>query len=154
MITVKEAKKGDEYIIIDLIKQLAANQNPDKYVETNVGLLRKAIFKENPDCSFLLAYNKEKAVGYLSFTWNYSIWIGRRHMLLDDLYVNENYRNNRVGEKLMIEAKKICVENRIAIIKWEVEEKNESALRFYNRLGAKSKVKVICKWDFNDSFKN
>jgi len=71
-------------------------------------------------------------------------------MNLDDLFVNEHYRGKKIGQQLMQHAQKICTENNINSIRWEVETDNERAISFYKSLGANMVKKGIFKWKMTD----
>ncbi len=95
----------------------------------------------------LVAEQDGQLVGYLSYTWNYSIWRGNEFMNLDDLFVLKAYRGQEIGQRLMQFAKKICRDKNIDLIKWEVEKDNTKAIDFYQRLGADVSIKGIVRWD-------
>ena len=67
-------------------------------------------------------------------------------MNIDDVFVWERYRGQKVGEALMLKAKEICKAKDVRKMKWEVERDNHKAIKFYERLGANVNIKGVCNW--------
>ena len=151
MIKIRKATKNDIGILYDLILGIAKFHNQEEYVVTNKQEMLYSGFSGNPKFGALIAELHSEIAGYLSYTWNYSIWNGCEYMNLDDLFVWSQFRGQRVGLQLIQSAKKICIEKNISLIRWEVEKDNEKAIEFYNRLGAKMTQKGIFRWDFKAS---
>ncbi len=147
MVIVREANACDIDIIYDLIMAIAKHHDQQQYVVTDKTELLTSGFGENPQFGVLLAEVNGEVAGYCSYTWNYSIWLGSRYMNIDDVFVWENFRGQKVGEKLMYKAKEVCQNNDANRIRWEVEEDNHAAIKFYERLGANIDVKGLFKWD-------
>jgi len=151
MITTRDATKNDIDTLFDLIWGLAKFHNQEKYVLTNKEEMLNSGFNNEPKFGAIIADFNSKVAGYLSYTWNYSIWNGCEFMNLDDLFVWEEFRGQKVGLMLMEHAKNICKEKNISLIRWEVEKDNIKAIEFYNRLGAKITEKGIFRWHLNTS---
>ncbi|MCG8329642.1 MAG: GNAT family N-acetyltransferase [Chitinophagales bacterium] len=146
MIEIRRAQKDDIDILYELIYEIAKFHNQEQFVLTSREEMLNAGFNENPKFGALIARYNGEVAGYLSFTWNYSIWNGGNYMNMDDLFVLEAFRGKRVGEQLMLHAKGICETNKINSIRWEVESNNSKAISFYSKLGAKMYSKGIFKW--------
>lgn len=84
-------------------------------------------------------------VGCLTFTWDFAIWSGGRIMRIDDLIVDHGRRDRGIGTRLMLAAALLAV-GEAATVRWEVETRNARAQRFYRRLGADLKPKVVARW--------
>jgi len=147
MITVRKAIKSDIDTLYDLIVGIAKFHNQEEFVITDKDEMLSSGFGDNPRFGTLIAEFDNKVAGYLSYTWNYSIWSGAEYMNLDDLFVWESYRSHKVGFNLMEKAKEICIEKNITLIRWEVERDNQKAIDFYNRIGATMKEKGIFRWN-------
>ena len=147
MITVREATISDIDTVYDLIIAIAKHHNQEEHVITDKDELAKSGFCDNSSFGVLLAEFNDEIAGYCSFTWNYSIWLGSIYMNIDDVFVWGKYRGQRVGEKLMLQAKEVCLAKGAARIKWEVERDNHAAIRFYERLGANIDIKGLFRWD-------
>jgi GNAT superfamily N-acetyltransferase len=148
VVTVREATILDCDIVYDLIIAIAKHHDQEAYVKTNRQELINSGFGHTPTFGVLLAEIDGKTAGYCSYTWNYSIWLGSSYMNIDDVFVWEHFRGQHVGEKLMFKAKEVCLAKGASRIKWEVEQDNHGAIKFYERLGANIDIKGLFKWDF------
>lgn len=147
MINIRQATEHDVDVLFDLITAIARFHHQEEYVMTSKEEMLQSGFMENPRFGALIAEFEGQAVGYLSYTWNYSIWGGCEYMNLDDLFVMSEYRSKKVGNQLMQHAKSLCQQQNIGFIKWEVEKDNDKAIRFYKNLGAQMVEKGIFKWN-------
>ncbi len=143
---IREATKDDVEIIYDLIMAIARHHNQEEHVLTSQQELLNAGFSEPLKFGVLLAEVDKEIAGYISYTWNYSIWLGGNFMNIDDVFVWERYRGQKVGEALMIKAKEVCKNKDVQKMKWEVESENQKAIKFYKHLGADVDIKGICRW--------
>jgi ribosomal protein S18 acetylase RimI-like enzyme len=146
MISIKRATKDDIDVLYELIIGIAKHHNQEQYVLTNKKEMLKSGFKENSKFGALIAEFNGKVAGYVSYTWNYSIWQGGDYMNIDDLFIWGEYRGNKIGEHLMQKASEICKNKNIGRIQWEVEKDNLGAIKFYERLGAELNTRGIFKW--------
>lgn len=151
MVSIRKATAQDIDTLYDLIMGIAQHHGQEAYVKTSKEEMLSAGFGEKPQFGALLAEVEGKVAGYLSYTWNYSIWNGARYMNLDDLFVWSEYRSHGVGLKLMEVARDLCTQNSVLSIRWEVETKNARAIKFYEKLGARMTEKGIFKWDLSIS---
>ena len=147
VIKIREATKSDVDTLYNLILEIAKYHEQEKSVTTNSKEMLSSGFDKKPKFGALLAEINDEVVGYLSYTWNYSIWKGCGYMNLDDLFVINKYRGQKVGSHLMRYAQDFCVEKGIYSIRWEVQKDNLKAIEFYNGLGAKMKEKGIFRWN-------
>lgn len=151
MIKTRNATKHDIDTLFDLILGIAKFHNQEAYVLTSKQEMLNSGFNGEPKFGVIIAEFNGQVAGYLSYTWNYSIWNGCEYMNLDDLFVREEFRGKKVGLQLMQHAKNVCNEKNINLIRWEVEKGNVKAIEFYNRLGAKITEKGIFKWNLKTS---
>lgn len=135
-IIIREAEEKDVNAIYKLILALAHHENTQQYVVANAETLKEQGFGEEKKFGTLLAEQDGNAVGYLTYVWNYSTWLGGRYMYIENIFVYENFRRLGVGAALMQEAKAICNKNNCLHLKWEVQSDNEKAIEFYKSLGA------------------
>ncbi|NRA67367.1 MAG: GNAT family N-acetyltransferase [Pseudobacteriovorax sp.] len=147
MATTRLATKGDIDLLFDMIRSLANHEGQLNSVLTKRENLLRDGFSDIPKFEVIIAQDNENVMGYISYTWRYSIWKAETFMQIDDVYVKSEYRGQNIGQKLMLKAQEICQSKGVSQIKWEVEQDNDRALKFYEGLGAESKVKVICTWN-------
>ena len=146
LITIKEATANDVDVLYDLITAIAQHHNQEQYVLTSTREMLRDGFQDNAKFGACLALYQGQVAGYVSYTWNYSIWTGQNFMNIDDLFVWQRFRGKSIGEALMQQAKQLCQSRGLKKIKWEVEGDNHGAIRFYERLGAKLHSKGIFHW--------
>ncbi|MGX1930273.1 N-acetyltransferase family protein [Flagellimonas sp. 2504JD4-2] len=146
MVKIRKATSDDIDVLFELILKIAAYHNQEQYVNTDEEKLLNDGFGTNPRYGALIAEVNGKSVGYLSYTWNYSIWTGGEYMNMDDLFVLEDQRSQKIGLQLMEYAKNMCQEKGMELIRWEVEKDNTRAIQFYKDLGAEINVKGIFRW--------
>lgn len=149
-VTVREANADDVDIVYDLLRAIARHHDQEMYVKTTPEILTNDGFGANPKFGVLLAEVSGDVVGYVSYTWQYGIWLGATFMQVDDVYVWDTYRGRGVGEALMKKAREIALLHNVPRLKWEVEATNEGALRFYQRLGVEVDIKGVCRWHVHD----
>ncbi len=146
MIKIREATENDIDTLYQLILDIAKYHDQEEHVITNKEEMIRSGFGNSPKFGALLAERNGEIVGYLSYTWNYSIWNGVDYMNLDDLFVTSEQRGKNVGLQLMQHAQNLCKGNAVGLMRWEVQKDNVSAIKFYNRLGAKMAEKGIFRW--------
>lgn len=149
MTTVRHATSLDVERIYELIVAIASHHNQSEFVATNPGQLMAAGFADDPKFGVLVAEHEGSIVGFVSYTINYSIWLDHEYMNVDDVFVDSNRRGLGVGEALMQEARKHCGSVGISRIRWEVQRDNDSAIRFYERLGAECIEKGVFSWNLS-----
>ncbi|GAB3020408.1 GNAT family N-acetyltransferase [Bowmanella dokdonensis] len=147
MISIRQATQADIDILYELILAIARHHGQEQFVVTSKAQLQRAGFGPHPRFGALLAEIDGEIAGYASFTWNYSIWLGSELMTLDDLFVWDRFRGRKIGEALMQELSNICRTRDIQRIKWEVQQDNHQAIKFYRRLGAEVEPKGVCRWN-------
>lgn len=146
MIRIKKATIDDIDILYNLIIEIAKYHNQEQYVLTNKKEMLISGFGDKPKFEALIAEYNGKVSGFISYTWNYSIWLGGEYMNIDDVFILEEYRGKKIGEHLMKNAKQVCKTKNVSRIRWEVERDNLSAIKFYERLGAEMYTKGVFKW--------
>jgi ribosomal protein S18 acetylase RimI-like enzyme len=149
MTNIRHASSTDVQQIYDLIHAIADHHGQSQYVKTNTRELLASGFGDDPSFGVLLAERENDIVGFVSFTINYSIWLGEQYMNIDDLYVDASSRGLGIGEQLMQESRNHCLRIGASRIRWEVQADNRSAIRFYERLGARMSEKGVFSWDIS-----
>ncbi|HAA12095.1 MAG TPA: N-acetyltransferase [Cytophagales bacterium] len=150
MLQIRKATEEDLDVLHELMLGIAQYHNQEEYLLTTLEQMRQAGFGEQAQFGAFLAEWDGQPAGYLSYTWNYSIWRGDTFMNIDDVFVWEQYRGKKIGDALMQQAKDLCQERKVSTIRWEVEKDNAGAIKFYERLGAEVTVKGVCKWHLGE----
>jgi GNAT superfamily N-acetyltransferase len=132
------ATKADIPLIRELILELAqyeralAHEAP--VTEKN---LADTLFAERPAAEVLLAWLGDKPVGFALFFHNYSTWLGKRGIYLEDLFVRPAARKHGVGFALLRALARIALDRDCGRVDWAVLNWNELAITFYEQIGAK-----------------
>jgi GNAT superfamily N-acetyltransferase len=99
--------------------------------------LAETLFGDSPAAEVLIAYRDDKPLGFALFFHNYSTWLGKRGIYLEDLFVRPAARQHGVGFALLREIARIAVERGCGRVDWSVLTWNELAISFYKRIGAR-----------------
>jgi GNAT superfamily N-acetyltransferase len=135
--TTRAARVEDVPIILQLIRDLAAYERaPDEVTATEEQLV-DVLFGERPAAEVLLAFERESPVGFAVYFYNFSTWLGRRGLYLEDLFVKPEKRGKGYGRALLVELAKIARDRGCGRMEWAVLDWNEPAIKFYRALGAK-----------------
>ncbi len=135
-IAIRSATAADVAQILTFIRALATFERaPDAVVATEEGLLRDG-FGPNPFYSCLIAENDGQPAGFALFFYNYSTWMGRPGIYLEDLFVLPEFRSLGIGKALLQRVAAIAVEKGCQRLQWEVLDWNTPAIDFYSAMGA------------------
>jgi GNAT superfamily N-acetyltransferase len=135
-VRIERATERDVPVILGMIRALAEYERmSDQVTATEVGL-RDALFGTRPGAEVLIAYVENRPAGFALFFHNFSTFLGRRGLYLEDLFVIPERRGGGVGQRLLEELARIAVERGCGRFEWSVLDWNEPAIGFYKRLGA------------------
>ena len=129
------ANKKDCGKILDFIKQLAEYENMSSDVVATEELLKEWIF-EKQKAEVIFALENEKEVGFALFFHNFSTFLGRAGIYLEDLFVLPEYRGKGYGKGLLNQLAKIAVERGCGRLEWSCLDWNKPSIDFYLSLGA------------------
>jgi GNAT superfamily N-acetyltransferase len=99
--------------------------------------LEETLFGERPAAEVLIAWLEDEPAGFALFFHNYSTWLGKRGIYLEDLFVKPAFRKHGVGFALLRELARIAVDRDCGRLDWSVLNWNELAIDFYKQIGAK-----------------
>ncbi len=134
---IRPATEADLPVILELIKDLATyEREPDAVVATEAGL-REVLFGAKPAAEVQLALEGAEAVGFAVYFFNFSTWLGRPGLYLEDLFVRPSDRGKGYGRALLERLAQIAHERGCGRMEWAVLDWNEPAIQFYKKLGAK-----------------
>jgi GNAT superfamily N-acetyltransferase len=136
-LVIRPAAIVDLPVILQLIRELAEYERaPNDVVATEEGL-REVLFGTRPSAEVLLALAGNQSVGFAVFFHNFSTWLGRPGLYLEDLFVRPAERGKGYGRALLVDLAKIARERGCGRMEWAVLNWNEPAIEFYRKLGAK-----------------
>ncbi|MDQ6809833.1 MAG: GNAT family N-acetyltransferase [Verrucomicrobiota bacterium] len=133
---IRAASVADVPLILSLIKELAEYERaPNDVVASEAGL-REVLFDDEAAANVLIAFAGGEPVGFAVYFFNFSTWLGKAGLYLEDLFVRPELRGNGYGRALLIELAKIAQARGCGRMEWAVLDWNEPAIQFYRKLGA------------------
>jgi GNAT superfamily N-acetyltransferase len=134
--TIRTATPEDIPQILAFIRALAAyEREPDAVTATEADLMRDG-FGPNPFYFCLIAEIDGQPAGFAFYFFNYSTWMGRPGLYLEDLFVHPEFRGQGIGKALLQKVAAIAVEKNCPRLQWEVLDWNTPAIDFYSAMGA------------------
>jgi GNAT superfamily N-acetyltransferase len=134
---IEKAREDELALILSFIKELAEYERLSHEVVATEELLRESLFGERAVAEVVIAYDTdERAVGFALFFHNFSTFLGRPGIYLEDLYVQPHARGKGIGRALLVYLARLAKERRCGRLEWAVLDWNEPAIRFYKKLGA------------------
>ncbi|MBR5869673.1 MAG: GNAT family N-acetyltransferase [Clostridia bacterium] len=137
MITYRYAEPADIPVILSLVRALASYEHMEDAVVATPELYNEWLF-EKKIARVLLAVDGERAVGFALFFYNFSTWLGRAGIYLEDLFVLEEYRGRGIGKKLLKSLAAIAVSEGCGRLEWACLDWNTPSIEFYRAQGAVS----------------
>lgn len=141
---IRSATVDDVSEIFNLILALAEYEKLAEQVTGNVESLQADLFGDRPCIEVIVAETEkdQKIVGYALFFTNYSTFLTRRGMYLEDLFVLPEYRGLGIGKSLLRSLIEVAKDRGYGRFEWSVLDWNEPAIAFYQRMGAE----VLPEW--------
>ena len=134
---IRPATEADLGVIEALIRALAEYERMRDEVVMDAALLRRNLFGERRFAEVLIAEENSEAAGFALFFHNFSTFIGRPGIYLEDLFVKPEHRGKGYGKALLRRLAEIAVERECGRLEWAVLDWNEPAIGFYQSLGAR-----------------
>lgn len=134
--TIRQANINDVSTILSFIKALAEYEDMSDQVVATEELLKEWLF-EKKKAEVLLAMEGDTPVGFALYFYNFSTFLGRAGIYLEDLFVKEEYRGKGYGKALLKELARIAVSQGCGRLEWCCLDWNQPSIDFYLSLGAK-----------------
>ena len=135
-LNIRKASIDDVPLILKFVKELSVYEKMSKEVVTTEDTLRETLFGDKPYAEVLIAEIKRKPVGYALYFYNFSTFVGRPGLYIEDVYVSEEYRGQGIGTALFKKCAHIAKESKCVRMEWLVLKWNP-AREFYDHMGAK-----------------
>lgn len=133
---IRAATKDDVPVILSFIQKLADYERLSHEVVATEAGLRETLFGRRRTAEVALAHYKRAPVGFVLFFHNYSTFLGRPGIYIEDLFVDEAFRRRGFGSALLRYVAKIAKQRNCGRLEWSVLDWNEPAINFYRKLGA------------------
>ena len=133
---IRSAQRDDVALILDLIGELAEYEKLSDQVVADPALMAEHLFGTRPFAEVLIGEVDGAAAGFALFFHNYSTFLGKPGIYLEDLYVRPSARGTGLGTALLGKLASLAIERGCGRLEWSVLDWNEPAIGFYKRLGA------------------
>ena len=134
---IRPATEADVQLIVEFIRALAEYEKLLDEVVATEEIVLESLFGEQPSAEALIGEWEGEPVAFAIYFENFSTFMGRSGLYLEDLFVKSEYRKRGIGKLILKHLGKIAVERGCTRIEWIAMDWNEPAIKFYERLGAK-----------------
>lgn len=132
---IRKAEREDAALVLEFIKGIAKYEKMEKEVEATVELLEEQLFDKGR-AEVIFAMEDGKEVGFALFFHNFSTFVGRGGLYLEDLYVYPEYRGKGYGKALFMELVRIANKRKCGRMEWVCLNWNTPSIEFYRSMGA------------------
>ncbi len=133
---IKPAVESDVPTILTFIKELADYEKLSHEVTATESDLHEALFGKRRICEAAIGYESGEPAGFALFFHNYSTFVGKPGIYLEDLYVRPEHRGKGYGKALLVYLARLAKERDCGRFEWSVLDWNEPSIQFYKKLGA------------------
>jgi GNAT superfamily N-acetyltransferase len=135
-LNIRPASADDAGLILQFIRELAIYEKAESSVQTDEAGIRASLFGADAKARALVCERDGQAIGYAVYFYNYSTWLGRNGIYLEDLYVSPEHRGSGAGKALLQHIAKLAVAQGCGRFEWSVLDWNTPAIDFYRAAGA------------------
>ena len=141
-LTITPATRADVPAILEMIHGLAKFERLEHLCVATNEDIERALFGDHVVVEVILAWEGDKPAGFALFFHNFSTFLGRRGLYLEDLFVRPAFRRRGYGHALLVHLARLAVERGCGRFEWTVLDWNEQAIGFYQQLGAQ----ILPEW--------
>lgn len=135
-ITIRAAEKADASTILHFINALALFEKEPDAVFNSVEEIERRLFGEEVHAHGLICEKDGEAIGFAVYFFNYSTWLGKYGLYLEDLYIDPSSRGTGAGKAIMKHLARLAINKQCGRFEWCVLDWNQPAIDFYNSIGA------------------
>ncbi|MGY8813647.1 MAG: N-acetyltransferase family protein [Gammaproteobacteria bacterium] len=135
-IQIRAATENDSSLILKFVKELARYEKAEHEVVATVESIKNSIFCENANSHAIICSLDEKPIGFAIYFFNYSTWLGKKGLYLEDLFVSPEHRQQGIGKALFKYIANIAITQDCGRFEWSVLTWNQPAIEFYKSFGA------------------
>jgi GNAT superfamily N-acetyltransferase len=133
---IRAATEQDVALVLSFIRELAAYEELESQVVADEELLREHLFGSRPAAEALIGELGGEPAAFALFFQNFSTFLGRPGIYLEDLFVRPQHRGRGLGTALLSHLARLSRDRGLGRLEWAVLDWNEPAIRFYRKLGA------------------
>lgn len=137
LLQIRPATRADVPLVLKFIQGLAEYEKLAHECEATETQLEKTLFGERPSAEVVIAYHDSEPSGFALFFHNYSTFLAKPGVYLEDLFVDPSKRGLGIGRALLAHLAALAVERNCGRFEWSVLDWNVDAIRFYESLGAR-----------------
>jgi GNAT superfamily N-acetyltransferase len=138
VIKIKDATIEDSALILRFVTELARYEKAEHEVIATKADIKNSLFGENSTTNAVICSVNNEPVGFAVYFFNYSTWLGKNGLYLEDLYVSPEHRSVGAGKALLKHLANIALSKQCGRFEWSVLDWNEPAINFYQSIGEKS----------------
>lgn len=135
-LTIRPAEPADVPAIFGMIFELAVFEKLEHIVVADEAMLHEALFCDKPACEALVGEADGEVVTFALFFHNFSTFLCKKGLYLEDLYVKQSCRGRGYGKQMLVALAQLAVERDCGRFEWSVLDWNASAISFYEGMGA------------------
>ncbi len=143
MLSIRQAVVEDSALIEHFIRELAIYEKAEHEVVATAATIRASLFAEDASVDAVICEQDGQPIGFAVYFYNYSTWLGKKGLFLEDLYVGAEHRGAGAGKALLQHLAKLAVESGCGRFEWNVLTWNEPAIQFYQSIGAKAQEQWV-----------
>lgn len=136
--TIRKALREDAQTILTFIKELAAYEQLEDHVEASREDIEKTLFGAHPKAEVLILEVENNPAGFALLFHNYSTFLGKYGLYIEDIYVREMYRGQGLGKALLKAVCSLAKERDCGRVEWWCLDWNKPSIDFYHSLGAQA----------------
>lgn len=140
---IRKATIEDAGLILEFITELAIYEKAEYEVVATIEDIEKCLFSSEATTEAVICHSGDEAIGFAVYFLNFSTWLGKNGLFLEDLYVSPDHRGSGAGKKLLKYLAEIAVYSNCGRFEWNVLDWNEPAIKFYESIGAKAQDEWI-----------
>jgi GNAT superfamily N-acetyltransferase len=135
-LVIRAATRADAPLVLSFIQDLAEYEKLQHLMVATESVIAEELFAPNSPAEVLLGHADGKPVAFAVYFHNFSTFLGRKGLYLEDLYVRPAWRRRGYGRAMLLHVARIASQRNCARFEWAVLDWNEPAILFYERLGA------------------
>ena len=135
-LSIRQATHADVALVLSFVKDLAEYEKLTHLVVATEDIIAEELFGPKSHTEVLLGYSGTEAVAFAVYFHNFSTFLGRKGLYLEDLYVRPAHRRRGIGRAMLLEVARIAAARNCGRLEWSVLDWNEPAIFFYEQLGA------------------
>ena len=134
--SIRPAQPSDVAHIHGMIVELAVFEKLEHMVVATEAMLHEGLFGAHPACEAIIGEENGEVVTFALFFHNFSTFLTKKGLYLEDLYVKQAHRGKGFGKQMLVKLAQLAVERNCGRFEWSVLDWNEPAINFYKAMGA------------------